>query len=117
MQRLVHFALFLSAFASADPGEPVIDVHVHAYEHTRQGPPPLAMCTPVEMPVWDPAVPYPSTFLHLLKEPACSDPVWSPMSDEELMRASANVSCSARTRWSGPRRWSGPSRPFMTRRF
>ena len=49
------------------------------------------MCTPVEMPVWDPGEPYPPTFLRMLKEPACSDPVWSPMSDEELMRRTLDV--------------------------
>ena len=76
---------------SAGAAEPIIDVHVHAYKHTRQGPPPLAMCTPVEMPVWDPGEPYAPTFLRALKEPACSDPVWSPMSDQELMRRTLDV--------------------------
>ena len=64
---------------------PVIDVHVHALPADSQGPPPLGMCTPVDrMPAWDPSTPYPVTFLALFKNPPCTDPVWSPETDDEL---------------------------------
>ncbi|HSN73215.1 MAG TPA: amidohydrolase family protein, partial [Steroidobacteraceae bacterium] len=44
------------------------------------------MCTPIDpMPTWDPAVPYAATFLAILKNPTCDDPVWSPLTDDELM--------------------------------
>lgn len=67
--------------------EPVIDVHLHASTANNQGPPPLAMCTPIEpMPGWTQSRPYPEEFLEILKKPHCADPVWSPMTDAELMQ-------------------------------
>ncbi|REJ85789.1 MAG: amidohydrolase [Acidobacteria bacterium] len=65
---------------------PVFDVHLHALAADAQGPPPLGMCTPVRLPTWDPQRPYAETFLSVFKEPACDDPIWSPMDDEELLR-------------------------------
>lgn len=62
---------------------PIIDMHMHAVPFDHQGPPPLAMCTPMTMPVWDQKAPYAETFFGVLKNPECDDPVWSPMSDEE----------------------------------
>ena len=65
---------------------PILDVHLHAMAADGQGPPPLALCTPFpELPAWDPAQPYGAAFVQLLKHPPCADPVWSPMTDEELM--------------------------------
>lgn len=80
--------LLLSAHAVAEIGPPVIDMHAHALGFSDQGPPPLAMCTPMTMPAWDQQAPYAETFMRQLKEPACDDPVWSPMSDEELLQRS-----------------------------
>ena len=90
MRSWVPFAGVLLAMTSAHghtaPRPPIIDVHVHAYPADAQGPPPLGMCTPIDpMPAWDPAVPYAATFLALLKDPSCDDPVWSPLTDDELM--------------------------------
>jgi hypothetical protein len=65
---------------------PIIDMHLHALGANDQGPPPLAMCTPIEVPpAWDPSLPFGEVFLNLLKDPSCDDPVWSPMTDEEVM--------------------------------
>lgn len=73
--------------AAAQDRLPVLDMHLHAFTADQQGPPPLAMCTPIpEFPAWDPAAPYGPTFLAMLKNPPCDDPVWSPETDEELMR-------------------------------
>ncbi|HSG58641.1 MAG TPA: amidohydrolase family protein [Woeseiaceae bacterium] len=83
-RTLPSIITLLPALALA--GQPVIDVHLHALPYTHQGPPPVAMCTPLEMPVWDQRVPYAETFMTLLKEPACDDPIWSPTSDEELLQ-------------------------------
>ncbi len=80
--------ILLPLHSWAEPAPPVIDVHLHALDYTQQGPPPLAMCTPITMPVWDQKEPYGATFLRGQKEPACDDPVWSPTSDEELLRRS-----------------------------
>ena len=81
------FALF-AASAVAQDRLPVIDVHLHALAADQQGPPPLAMCTPIpEFPAWDPASgPYGATFMAMHKDPPCDDPVWSPETDEELMQ-------------------------------
>jgi len=65
---------------------PIIDMHMHALAADSQGPPPLAMCTPIDpFPVWDPAQPYGPTFMALFKQPNCDDPVWSPETDAEVM--------------------------------
>lgn len=74
-----------------DPA-PVLDVHLHASSADQQGPPPLAMCTPIpEFPAWDPATPYGQVFMDLLKNPPCDDPVWSPETDDGLMRRTIEV--------------------------
>lgn len=66
---------------------PIIDMHLHALAADEQGPPPVAMCTPIEpFPAWDPHAAYGDTFMAMLKKPPCEDPVWSPTTDDELMR-------------------------------
>lgn len=76
----------LLASAPAQPREPIIDVHMHALAAGDQGPPPLAMCAPFpEYPAWDPAKPYGDLFMALLKKPPCADPIWSPVTDDEVM--------------------------------
>jgi predicted TIM-barrel fold metal-dependent hydrolase len=77
------------AAVAARDREPILDMHLHALHADEQGPPPLAMCTPiVEMPVWDQRGAYADTFMERLKNPPCPDPVWSPATDEALMRES-----------------------------
>jgi predicted TIM-barrel fold metal-dependent hydrolase len=72
---------------AAQQREPIIDVHMHALPADAQGPPPLGMCTPFpEYTAWDPATPYGASFLAKFKKPACADPVWSPATDDEVMR-------------------------------
>jgi predicted TIM-barrel fold metal-dependent hydrolase len=72
---------------AAQQREPIIDVHLHALAADAQGPPPLGMCTPFpEYTAWDPATPYGASFLAKLKKPACADPVWSPATDDEVMK-------------------------------
>ncbi len=69
----------------AGQAPPVIDMHLHALGATDQGPPPLALCTPFQgFPAWDQREPYPQTFVGILKQPGCDDPIWSPESDLEL---------------------------------
>ncbi len=80
------FLLFLTISVLGQNKPPIIDMHLHAHPADGQGPPPVAMCTPIfPMPVWDPAEPYANTFMKLMKEPNCDDPIWSPETDEELM--------------------------------
>mgnify|MGYP001125489844 CR=1 FL=1 len=76
----------LSVTALAQTRLPIIDMQLHAHTADSQGPPPLGMCTPINpFPVWDPAEPYADLFLRTFKNPPCDDPVWSPMTDDELM--------------------------------
>lgn len=93
MKLLLAALLLLAPLpAAARDREPIIDMHLHALGADAQGPPPLAMCTPaVRMPVWDPRGPYAETFMERLKRPACPDPIWSPATDEALMRESLAV--------------------------
>ena len=71
---------------------PIIDMHLHAAAADSQGPPPVAICTPIDpFPVWDPQRPYRETWIAMLKQPACSDPVWSPETDEAVMSATIEV--------------------------
>ncbi len=63
---------------------PVIDMHLHATVADGQGPPPLAMCTPIlAWPSWDPAQPYRLTVLD--PKQACPGAILSPMTDREVM--------------------------------
>lgn len=89
MRTAAHclLAVMFAIGATAQDRLPVFDVHLHALAADQQGPPPLAMCTPIpEFPAWDPAEPYGPTFMRMMKEPLCDDPVWSPETDDELMR-------------------------------
>jgi predicted TIM-barrel fold metal-dependent hydrolase len=66
---------------------PIIDMHMHALAADEQGPPPMGMCTPIgEFPEWDQRRPYADIFIERFKRPQCKDPVWSPTTDEALMR-------------------------------
>jgi predicted TIM-barrel fold metal-dependent hydrolase len=76
-------ALATRAAASARP--PILDMHMHALAADAQGPPPLGMCTPLRgLPAWDQRGPYPDQFFERFRHPPCPDPVWSPMTDDEV---------------------------------
>jgi hypothetical protein len=67
-------------------------MHLHASAADAQGPPPVAICTPIDpFPAWDPARPYGATFMALLKQPPCDDPIRSPLTDEELKTRTIEV--------------------------
>ena len=91
--------LVLLSLAVAWPGvlvaqqrAPIIDMHLHALAADAQGPPPVAICTPVDpFPAWDPSRPYGVLFMGLLKEPPCDDPVWSPETEEQLLAQTIEV--------------------------
>jgi len=72
--------------------EPILDMHVHALAADEQGPPPLAMCTPIDpMPTWDQRQPYMAALIETFKHPACADPIWSPTTDEALMNQTLEI--------------------------
>lgn len=93
MRLLVFVMLVLfPAAARAQERLPIIDMHLHAMAADDQGPPPVAICTPFpQFEAWDQQVPLGDQFMTLLKRPPCADPVWSPQTDEALMRETIGV--------------------------
>ena len=84
--------IFVTVPAFSQERAPIIDMHLHALAADAQRPPPLGMCTPINpMPTWDPSGPYTTVFLEMLKHPSCDDPVWSPMTDAELLAQTVDV--------------------------
>src|SRR6185369_3380546 len=65
----------------------IIDMHLHAVAADATGPPPTAMCVPMvaHLPDGDPNKPWQEKMAAWLKNPPCTDPVWSPRTDRELM--------------------------------
>ena len=84
---VVAVVLLAPAPVQLQSREPIIDMHMHASAANDQGPPPLGVCTPLPtMPGWSQQVPYEQEFLARIKKPPCADPVWSPVTDAELMQ-------------------------------
>lgn len=89
---LLALGVALTPTPPAQAQEPIFDVHLHADAADAQGPPPLAMCVPIEeFPGWDPAVPYGSVFMGMMKDPPCDDPVWSPETDEGVIQGTLDA--------------------------
>ena len=68
-------------------------MHMHAMEAHAQGPPPVGLC-PERIDGFsreEPGRPWPDTFLGGFKKPPCAKPIWSPMTDEELMARTFDV--------------------------
>lgn len=94
MRYCVVCALVVACLAPvrAEGPAPVLDMHLHALAVDSQGPPPVGLCSPIDpFPAWDPRTPYGATFMDMLKDPKCDDPLWSPMTDEALMRETIDV--------------------------
>lgn len=97
MRASRNFAILLFSLAAATTHAqsrlPVLDMHMHAQAADAQGPPPLAMCTPLgdPLPAWDPIRPYGQVFMAMFKKPACSDPIWSPETDDEVRTRTIQV--------------------------
>lgn len=71
---------------------PIIDMHLHALPADAQGPPPVAMCVPIDpFPVPEGSESYLDAFMKMLKNPPCDDPVWSPETEEELLSQTLEV--------------------------
>jgi hypothetical protein len=84
--------VLLTVPVTAQEQLPILDMHLHALAANEQGPPPLGLCTPIQpFPSWDPGAPFAQTFIAMFKAPPCPDPVWSPLSDAELMTQTIQV--------------------------
>lgn len=84
-------AAFLLSAQAPDAPPPIIDMHLHANAAADNGPPPVAVCTPLNLPAWDQREEYGSAFLRIAKKPPCRDPVWSSATDDALMRETIAV--------------------------
>ena len=85
--------LCASVVAAQDRG-PIIDMHLHASALSEWNvSPPVGICAPFEhYRVRDPAKPYAAWFEEFyLKGPPCAEPVWSPTTDEEVMRQTLEI--------------------------
>ena len=83
---VVALCTLLAPVTLSQTREPIIDMHLHALAATDQGPPPMGMCAPLDaMPGWDPIAPFPQMFVEVFKKPPCADPIWSPMTDADVM--------------------------------
>lgn len=91
--RHVLAVLLLATSVAADAATPpIIDMHLHAFPADASGPPPLGLCAPFpEFPLADPPEPWETTFIAWQKNPPCDDPVWSPLTDQELMKQTIAV--------------------------
>ena len=75
---------FLNA---ADAPLPVIDMHLHAESIGTYGPPPVAICAPyVTWRAHDVTDADGGYAMRFVKEPNCEKPLWSPTTDEALMK-------------------------------
>lgn len=88
---LIFLLMVLVAPVRAQDRPPILDVHLHAVPADHHGPPPVAMCTPLEFPPWDPSRPFPEVFGAHYSDPPCSDPVWSPETDEAMIEQMVEV--------------------------
>jgi predicted TIM-barrel fold metal-dependent hydrolase len=96
MQKFRLLGVLLLLLPSSSMGEnrppPIIDMHLHALPIDFQGPPPQTICAPfAAFPAWDPREDYPATFASLGDDPGCGNPVISPMTEDEVMRASLAI--------------------------
>lgn len=85
------YAISATTAAAQDRPLPIIDMHLHALAANDQGPPPPALCAGALGAGHDPARSWSDAFMEQMKNPACSDPIWSPHTDEELMRRTLEI--------------------------
>jgi predicted TIM-barrel fold metal-dependent hydrolase len=94
VMRLLSFVMMLLIVPPqvwAQQRLPIIDMHLHAYAADENGPPPLGLCVPV-LSHLSPLDPNREVFKHpVAKAPLCSDPIWSPVTDQALMEQTIRV--------------------------
>lgn len=92
MRRVPVILLLLAIRAHAQESAPIIDMHLHAFRSDAQGPPPLGLCAPPDgYPALDARVAWSDVFMEWLKNPPCKAPIWSPETDDDLMKQTLAV--------------------------
>jgi len=87
---VIFFLFAISSIGTqAQKRLPIIDMHMHARTANHYGPPPLAMCAPVDkMPLWNQTESWEEA---LAKSEPCKNAVWSPKTDEEVFQQTIAV--------------------------
>lgn len=85
--------ILLPCQAHAQARLPIIDMHLHALTADDNGPPPMALCVPLisHLPSLNTGRPWGEVFMAAARNPSCSDPIWSPTTDDALMRETVTV--------------------------
>jgi hypothetical protein len=67
-------------------------MHLHALPADANGPPPTAICpgTPTTV-VPQPGKSWFEVFMHVMKNPPCDDPIWGPMTNDELREETLEI--------------------------
>lgn len=91
---LVALSFLIIAISAQQPKKPlpIIDMHLHADKASDNGPPPVPICAP--FPFWpdrDPGASPLDYATDFLKKPVCADPLWSPLTDAELMKQTLEI--------------------------
>lgn len=94
--RILILSLSILLFTTtvyAQKDLPIIDMHLHAYTADGNGPPPLGLCVPLlpHIPPLDPSKSWEEVFVAALKEPSCSDPIWSPTTDKVVREETIEI--------------------------
>ena len=86
---ILFVIVLLGVQTQAQKRLPILDMHMHARTANHYGPPPLSMCAPVDkMPLWNQTESWEEA---IGKSEPCKNAVWSPKTDEEVMRQTIAV--------------------------
>lgn len=91
--KTVALMLLIAAPASAQKPPPIIDMHLHAPAADAYGPPPVGLCVPLlpHIPPHDPKRAWGVVWAALGKNPPCRAPIWSPRTDEALIKETITI--------------------------
>lgn len=79
---LLPLAVF--CFGQQSAPEPIIDMHLHAFNVDVFGPPPQKVCAPIDLRSWDPKE-RPATIADwMARNTACAKPLVSPLTSDDL---------------------------------
>lgn len=93
-RRIAVILLFTqSILAVASDKPPIIDMHLHAISAGMDGPESTGFCAPYleHLPPLDGSLSPAESWMTFFQEPPCENPIWSPKTDEELLRESLEI--------------------------